>query len=219
MPEITDNIAEQPKPLLLIDFDSTLFRTGEFWKDIAVAMARATGKPDETYVNQYHRFTMGEGRLQLLDYDLLLATIGTDDATLTQHLQNITAGKNYLFDDAKQLLDHQDILGEQYDIGILTFGQPYYQLKKLALVPQIKHFPVHITQTYKADYIKATFNTKNGVLVDDKPGQMLPSGWIEVHVDRLTVTMYPPRQLSPNTFQITSLANLVQLLPAFAPRT
>lgn len=195
------------EPLLLLDFDRTLFRTDYCWQDFAAALAQAANKPDDTYVSSYESFLKDEGRLQMIDYNKILGQTGVAKEVIWQNLQKIAAGKDYLFDDARQLLGQRKKLEEKFELAILTFGQEQYQRLKLNLVPEIADLPQFIIQTLKTDFISSKFAGRRGVLVDDKFGQQLPDGWVEIHIDRQE-NYVAPVQLDDNIYRVTSLMDV-----------
>ena len=169
------------KPLLLLDFDTTLFKTNEFWNDFAVVFAKVSGKPEDTYVNHYADFTSGVGQSRKIDYDSLLAHAHIAAEPVRQATKDQLGQKSYIFDDARILIKELPHIQKSYDVAVLTFGQVAFQNLKIEHAPEIASIPIHITQQLKNNYIKQNFMDRpGGVLVDDKPDQELPSGWIEI---------------------------------------
>lgn len=201
------------KPLLLIDFDTTLFKTMDFWHDFAREFAKSCGRPEEYYLNNYNDFTAGSGRSRLIDFDAMIASINVSESKLMADLRLRLQHKDYLYDDARDLLNHLDDLRNSHDIAILTFGQQTYQQLKIDHVPEISNLQVYITQQLKNEYIKSQFSDRpGGLLVDDKPDQQLPSGWIEVHLERFAQSQLSPKKISEGVFEIYSLMDVPKIV-------
>lgn len=196
------------KPLILLDLDRTLFKTDDYWQDFAVALARAAGKPENAYIGGYDDFLVGEGRLQMINYEKIMAVTGAKHEDIRVNLAKTSANKQYLYDDAINLLSQLENLEQQYDIAIITFGENRYQNLKISLVPEIANIPKHIIQIYKNAYIAENFARRQGMLVDDKFGQDLPSGWAEVHLSRQHNYGYPVT-IEPSVYEITSLNDVL----------
>lgn len=199
------------KPLLLLDLDRTLFKTDDYWQDFAVALALAAGKPKTTYLQSYSHFLAGEGRLQLIDYQALLAEAGVRHDEVVRSVMKVTAGKQYLYEDAKKLLEQRAVLEISYEVAVLTYGEAQYQQIKLDLVPEIADLPHFITQRLKTDFIAKQFIDRQGVLIDDKPDQDLPKGWTEVHINRQDGYDIP-HKVSESVYEVYLLTDFLNLL-------
>lgn len=199
------------KKLVLIDFDFTLFKSFDFWQDFSVALAQASGKDLATYSNGYEEFVRGEGRLRLVDYDLILEHAGVTLEQVSEHFARISANKDYLYEDARQLLTELRNMPD-YEVEILTFGEERFQRFKLKLVPEVAGYRHNIIQKLKTNFIAETFLGRQGVLIDDKPDQQLPEGWTEIHINRKAQTTHEPLQLSEHIWQITNLADAITLI-------
>lgn len=201
------------KPLLLLDFDSTLFKTTDFWDDFAVVFARVSGEPESKYVNHYFDMTSGEGRLRGINYDKLLSDAHIAEKSVRRAAKKQMVHKSYIFDDAQALIDKLPLVRQTYDVAILTFGQPPFQNLKIEHTPEITGIPVYITQELKTEYIQQHFFDRSyGVLVDDKFGQQLPAGWLELHIDRTAKQYQSPRRLGDNIVRITSLDDVIDCI-------
>lgn len=198
------------KPLLLIDFDTTLFKTTDFWNDFAVIFAEASGQPANKYVNHYTDLAVGEGRRMSIDYDALLvdAHVAAEPIRLAAKEQLVQ--KSYIFEDALTLLAQLSQIKQNYDVAILTFGQVAFQNLKIEHAPELTGIPIHITEQLKNEYISQYFSDRpGGALVDDKPGQELPDGWLEIHIDRNTSQYASPVWETQTIVTITSLNDVL----------
>jgi hypothetical protein len=201
------------KPLLLLDFDSTLFRTLDFWQDFSEIFSMLKHVPAEQLQGHYFDYTVGDGLLRTVDYDAMLADAKLTKGQVQEAVESKLRGKSYLYDDAKQLVAVLQELSKQYDVGILTFGQKDFQQLKIEHEPTLNGIPTFITLELKARYIAANFEAHpSGVLVDDKPGQSLPSGWLEVHIDRTAKHYEKPDHKEVGVIRITSLSDVIDCI-------
>jgi len=200
------------KPLLLLDLDSTLFKTTDFWNDFSVVFAQLSGQPAGKYINHYLDIATGEGRLKTIDYSTLLANAHVTAESVRVAMQK-QATNNYIFDDARTLIKKLPQIQNIYDIAILTFGQPLFQTLKIEHAPEIADIPVYITQQLKNAFIKQHFMDRpHGVLVDDKFGQELPLGWLEIHIDRTAKSYEAPERKGDDIVRITNLGDVVDCI-------
>lgn len=170
------------KPTLLLDFDRTLFNTNKFYEAVWEELSQKYGVRPEaeiaraqefyTYVDDFH------------DYDFFahLASLQIGPAEeVARELSRSLDGTDYLYPDAREAL----LLGDRYELSILTFGNEPYQRFKLSFCPELKEIPTNITLMRKGDYI-AQHNAGHDVtIVDDKQLiNTLPQGVRFVHLDR-----------------------------------
>lgn len=194
------------KPLILLDFDRTLFRTDDYWQDFAMALAKSTGKPENYYANDYYVSLEGEGRLQMIDYGKILALTGAKHQQIKRNLAEIAGKKQLLFADALGMLRN---IQNSYDVAIVTFGENRYQSLKISLVPEIAGIPTYIIQMLKNEFIVNNFAGRQGMLVDDKFGQDLPPGWTEVYLDR-QANCQNPVTISDAVYKISTLDDVLK---------
>lgn len=196
------------KPLILLDFDRTLFKTEDYWQDFALALARASGQPDGYFMSAYDSFLQGEGRLQMVNYDQILAVTGVSEQHIADELARIAAGKSYLYNDGLRLLEDLQKIPE-YEVEIVTFGDDRYQSLKIGLVPEIQNLPINIIQSLKNRFIEAKYVGRRGMLVDDKPEQNLPTGWAEITLNK-QANRQNPVNISDGIYEISTLDDVLK---------
>ena len=154
------------KPLLLMDFDRTLFDTDAFFDALWRLVADEYGGIDAdhekarkgsflTYVGDLYDYAFHRHAADVLGDRYEEAAL---DALVKQRL----SGK-FLFDDATP-----EVIGT-ID-RIVTFGNEPYQRLKLSLCPEIEGIRTHIVHVPKGGFIAELFDVPT-ILVDDKPIQ------------------------------------------------
>lgn len=168
------------KPLLLVDFDRTLFDTGAFVEALWSAISELYG------VNKAHELTRAkqfyEYQGQWYDYDFYrhlstIPEIPQNTSVFEAAIRTRLSGDDFLFPDASGLIDAID--------AIVTFGNEPYQRFKLSFCPQLHRVPTYIIQTGKGDFIRQRFGERPAVLVDDKRLETeLPPSVQFIHLNR-----------------------------------
>jgi hypothetical protein len=169
-------------PILFVDFDRTLFDTDRFVEVLWLVLSKAFGLASETLKSTQSDFF--EYVDQQYDYDFfahLHALTGEPHDTIRSRVKGDLVGMNFLFDDSGELRSWQ---GWGYDVRILTFGNEPYQRLKLDLAPDLKDVPIDIIQEPKRDFIARNYKGGRGWLIDDKIGQEIPKGFMEINIDR-----------------------------------
>ena len=166
------------KPLLLIDFDRTLFDTAAFVDELWEYLARSyhVATPEEqARATQFYQY-IGE-QYDYYFFDHMASISGVPPAEVLVHeLKEAFKDKNFLFSDVNAILPAVD--------AILTIGNQPYQEFKLSLCPLLATIPRHIVQATKGLYITQTFGLQPTVLIDDKQQQNLPASTTFIHLDR-----------------------------------
>lgn len=168
------------KPLLLVDFDRTLFDTGSFVEALWSAIADQYGVDKERQLARAKQFY--EYRGQWYDYDFYrhvstIPELPQDMAAFETTMHTRLRDDVFLFPDAAGLIDAID--------AIVTFGNEPYQRFKLSFCPQLRGLTCHIIQTGKGDFIARQFGHQPTVLVDDKRLETeLPPSVQFIHLDR-----------------------------------
>lgn len=168
------------KPLLLVDFDRTLFDTSAFVESLWSAIAKRYGVDKTRELARAKQFYEYQG--QWYDYDFYrhigtIAVIPKDIAAFEAAIHKDLGNDFFLFADALGLIDSID--------AIVTFGNEPYQRFKLSFCPQLQPVPTHIIQAGKGDFILQQFGQRPAVLVDDKRLEAeLPVSVQFIHIDR-----------------------------------
>lgn len=168
------------KPLLLVDFDRTLFDTGAFVDALWSAIAVLYGVDKDGEIARAKQFYTYQG--DWYDYDFFshigsIPTVPNDSVVLQNAVHKQLVGWDFLYPDASTLIDSID--------AIVTFGNEPYQRFKLSFCPQLGHIPTHIIQTGKGTFIREQFGLRPAVLVDDKRLEHeLPESVQFIHLDR-----------------------------------
>lgn len=175
------------KPVLLVDVDTTLFNTAEFWDDFVATVRTVAGPALHALPLSRDTFTKGFGRLRYTNYSGILSTFNVTHEAVKSTLKQVGRSNEYVFDDANRWLDTYPDMFAEWDVRLLTCGTKKYQQLKLQTHPVLATMACDFVTTAKADHIAAAFGARRGVLVDDKPGQRLPPGWCEVRIDRFGI--------------------------------
>lgn len=194
----------QTVPLLLLDLDNTLFETSKFWQVFVYSLSKAAHVNVEQ-VDDREKFTKGKDKMRYTDYGGMLRQFKVSHAQVEDALKYECSGIDFLFPDAHILLNRISDVGHMADVSILTFGEPRFQKLKFDVVPELQEFPIYIVRELKYRHIAKNLAHRFGILIDDKPDQMLPDGWLEVHLDR---KLSKVKELSDdNVIRITSLSD------------
>lgn len=201
------------KKKLFIDFDRTLFDTLRFWDDLDLAITKKFGLKKGSLTENYLSFSVSNGDLRMVDYNMMIHNLGVSKKDLSLFLSKIIRLEinNYIYPDGIEFLMNIQSLSDKYDVEILSYGNYEYQSLKMNNVPKLDHIKKYIVDEPKSIYIKRTFPDHRGLLVDDKPNQSLPKGWVEVNIDR-HISESKITKVGTNVFKITKLTDIYQLI-------
>jgi len=172
------------KPVILLDFDRTLFDTDLFWIDFAECLAVVIGISPSQILKAYTDYVTATGITSYIFYEDYIKQHNINHKLVQETVNKMLKNKQYLFEDAIKLLNSSDNLQREYEVAVLTYGQELFQNLKISLCKELKSLTSYITLLPKAQFIDYYISNRVGLLVDDKLGQNLPNGWVEVHIDR-----------------------------------
>lgn len=195
------------KPLLLLDFDWTLFNYGKFLDAAWEELAKEYGvdiKKEAIAASKFSRYLD-----DFCDYDFFahIDSLQIGGASrVEQFLRTKLSGRQFLFDDALSAL----VFGLQFELRILTFGNTRYQSFKLSLCPELKDIPTDITLTRKGDFVARRYGDQHLTVVDDKQlAGTLPKNAAFIRLDRAQVE---PIKKLPGYTVIQSLFQLPKVV-------
>lgn len=171
-------------PILFIDLDYTLLRTSDFSHALARLMADKSICTTKEFISTLEKGTYykTEGNLGHYDFFSHAETLGIDKDTAIRLINEALKGDDFLFEDAKQLLDQLPSM--DVEPRILTYGETEFQLLKKDIVESLTDIPVDAVMEPKGQWIARNYPSEKGFLVDDKPHQKLPKGFMEITIDR-----------------------------------
>lgn len=201
------------KPVILLDFDRTLFDTDAFWQDFAGCLAEVTGLRQSAIANNYEDYCRGQGndKLRYVDLDGFISEYGISFENIVSQVDKDFNLQDYLFADAAIAYGLFESHQDNFDFAVLSFGQEKFQNLKISRCNLPKDIPVYITQQAKTDFINYYLSDRHGALIDDKLGQDLPRKWTEVHINRSN-KLTGPAKIGKNLYQISNLAQVPELL-------
>jgi hypothetical protein len=198
------------KPLLLLDFDRTLFHTDRFWADFSRCLCEFTGIDSSQIFLEYEEYVSSKDKLRYIDYDNLIRRNNINHQDIVKKYKHKLSSNDYMYEDAKRLIyDHQH-LSESLDFGILTFGQELFQSFKISLCKELEHTKAYITLLPKSEFISLYLPGIKGILIDDKIGQNLPRNWTEVNINRKSQSN-KPRKISREIYEINDLRQAIDM--------
>jgi hypothetical protein len=192
------------KPLVLLDLDRTLFDTDTFYHDFNEWILKGDS------LNNYITCVDGNDLYRYTDFEQILLNTNFTPDIVYKTIKSKSKSKNYLFNDATKFLINMHEHKANYDFAILSFGQERFQKIKIKLCPLLLAIDPIIKLAPKKITISNYFNNRTGLLIDDKKGQGLPRGWLEVHIDRTNYLKSP--ESKNNCIEISSLEQLETLL-------
>lgn len=204
--------------ILYIDFDSTLYDTAAFAVNLWVLLAQKTGLPFDQVraASESYYFHPSLGGYE---YEKHIMQYGLAPDEMWRALDTITSGPGYLYPDSVDFI--QNLLIDGYVPKILTFGEKRFQKAKITpLLPLLTgttyadKLEVIVVDKKKNEYIGRLHPGQRGVLVDDKPGQQLPPGFTEIHIDRSGGITKP--DMSGQIIRVSDLQQARQAIDALA---
>lgn len=192
---------------LLLDFDRTLFDTHNFWIDLDILLFKKYGLPPDWLKENYPKFVLSKYDQQMVVFQLLANQSRVPEAELAMSITEMIKNKpdNYLFFDAVDILSDLNQFAHGYEVEILTFGDNQFQAIKTDPGELIRKIPIRIISEPKSEYIKREFSDYRGILIDDKPDQQLPEGWLEINLLRSNQSLNDIYEQSKNVYVINNL--------------
>jgi hypothetical protein len=199
--------------MLLLDLDRTLFDTSAFLDAIIETVLPSMCDYDVDYIRaQFESQRAGSGTLLYeLDYSVIFSALEVTAEQFTQNTLAMLTPDQFVYDDAKKLFDWLTTQNMVPNTKVLSFGSKEIQELKFALSPYLKSVPLLTTLSYKREYIATNFRGETGYLIDDKFGQQLPNGWVEIHLAR-DASKNLVTKLEDSVWRIQSLTGAEQIL-------
>jgi hypothetical protein len=201
------------KPVIFLDFDRTLFDTDLFWIDFAECLAVVIGISPAQILNAYTDYVTTTNLTSYIFYEDYIKQHNINHKLVQESVDKMLKNKQYLFEDAIELLDGSNNLQRECEVAVLTYGQELFQNLKISLCKELKNLTSYITLLPKTEFIDYYMPNRFGLLVDDKLGQNLPNGWVEVHIDRNSHNS-KARLFNKDIYEIYDLGQLAEVLPA-----
>ena len=194
--------------IIYVDFDSTLYDTPRFGRDLYQLIADRAHLPVATVIQDGKKF-FADLRLGGYGYADHVRSYGLDAEAMWRSLDELVANDDYLYPDSPGFI--QSLCDEGYKPHILSFGEQRFQTVKI--VSALQHLlgatdhqlGFDVVMRKKREHIIEKHPGMHGVLVDDKPDQDLPEGFIEITLDRSAELEQPRRNGS-----IYVASNLIQ---------
>lgn len=200
------------KPLLLIDLDRTVFDSDAFFEFVIATFTGEFSVPQQEIDKHLHLLAVGTAnQLRYTDFAQLLKNLKIDSEVFYAHIAQSVTPNQFILADAVPFLEWAHNQNE-FELGILSFGQPEFQTIKIEISPLVSSLSRMIIMTRKNDYIFETFAERQGILLDDKPDQNLPAGWTEIHIDRKADSHKKPLKINEGIWQITNLDDAPQVI-------
>lgn len=203
------------KPLLLLDFDRTLFDTDSFWQDFAKCLSEVSGLSSQEIFNQYqgyaHAYKKSDNVLRYVGYDNFIDKYQINHQEIIDLVNKNIRGDRYIYADANELLLTLLNNSSKLDFAILSYGQERFQSLKISSCDSLKGVISYITHIPKADFIRHYLADRQGYLIDDKIGQNLATGWTEVNINR-SLKLKSAHKLGGCLYQISDFYQLFRLL-------
>jgi hypothetical protein len=194
------------KPVLFVDLDRTLFDSDAFFAHIEKLLKTKCHVSDGDYDKVRHLLAVPkeDKLLRFTDFDAILHDLHVSKDIFQQLVIEETHPDAFILPDALEFINWLHTQ-KNFEVRILSFGQYYFQMLKILVSPLLNEFPEHIIFTRKNEFIATELTKRTGVLVDDKPNQELPSGWLEIYIDRKATKYNKPTKLSESVVCITTL--------------
>ncbi len=176
---------------VVLDLDRTLFDTNGFMDDTAEALETYFHVDAKKFTRDIpNYYVQTSENLRAYDMfahltDLALNSDAVEDCLLST-LPLTTRGANgYLYPDSPRFINFLRNNPEVNDLSILTHGYSRPQGIKIALARTvIDDLRSVVTEEPKDIYLRANFQDKQGIIVDDKDIENLPPNIIHALVDR-----------------------------------
>jgi len=141
-----------------------------------------------------------------------------NSGVLWTRLDELVQGNDYLYADSARFM--QELLGDDFDPTILSFGEAKFQQAKI--IPCLEKLAgsswaasrigVEVVARRKAEHLAETYRGHRGVLLDDVPRQNLPAGFIEIQIDRKRDLPQLLGNKALGGFVVSNLAQALQVI-------
>jgi hypothetical protein len=194
---------------IYLDLDRTLFNTPMFVPELVAAGEKLYGLDAEQFQKDIPKYYMSSagGQLQHYDFFAQIAAHGINIHHAERELLAALHGRNYVYDDARELL--QFLGSSPIALQIVSYGTQFYQLFKYKAAPELAGIPIKVVFHDKATYI-ADQPHESSWLIDDKITRDLPEWCTMILLDRSAAA--PFVRESPQFWRINSLQSVETLL-------
>lgn len=171
-----------PEPLVLLDFDRTLFDTPRFMEDFYMLLTKEFGIDGQAARQTYPQAYVPVGGLQYYDFSVHMALLGAGADPVADAVRGKFGADRYIYDDVAGFLDAVHDTGSA--AAIVTFGMHSFQRLKYDISPAVQGLPFNDVLTEKAEYIASAYAGRQGVIIDDRAVEALPSGFRHIWISR-----------------------------------
>ena len=203
---------------VFVDFDETLFGHYDYlaWFDSELdkdgLLPGGSGSFSRS-IDDYHDVRSQRPLLRLYKHaEHLTDVTGQQWPFISGEMEKKMARRSgdFCYPDSHEFLEW--LKEQDYDSRLLTYGDGEYQRFKIGLCHgTTAHFPVHVTQNPKTQFLTEEFPNEQGVLIDDKYPLDLPDNWHHIWLTR-DKPMKKPRRLSPRVHQASTLGQAKQII-------
>lgn len=201
--------------VVLLDLDSTLFDTRRFGADLWSEIAHEAGVSAEKVAQDATTFRLNSW-LGGYSFEQHIASYKLNPPFMWRRLAHLLRSTNYLYDDAPEFV--QGLRADGFEPRILSYGETRIQGTKILscladlVGPNAVDLGFDITDRPKRMPISQRYPNRRGVLVDDVQGQQLPTGFVEINLDR-SRELQEPEQIVGG-FVVSNLTQARQLIVA-----
>ena len=194
---------------IYLDLDRTLFNTPVFVPELTAAAEKLYGLDAVQFQKDIPKYyvSSADGNLQHYDFFAQIAAHGIDIHHAERELLDALHGRNYVYDDAREML--QFLGSTPFELEILSYGTQFYQLFKYKAAPELAGLPIKVVFHDKAAFIAGQPHEPSW-LIDDKITNNLPEWCTMVLLDRTATA--PFVRESPKLWRINSLQSVETLL-------
>lgn len=200
---------------VLVDLDSTLFDTRRFGADLCREIAYQAAKPVEEVIQDATAFRLNTW-LGGYSFEQHVSAYRLNPPYMWRCLGTLLNGTRYVYDDAPEFI--QGLRADGFEPRILSYGEQRIQTQKITsclrdlVGPNATVIDYEVTNRPKRVTIGEQYPGGRGVLVDDIQGQQLPSGFMEINLDR-SRKLRDPEQIVGG-FVVSNLAQARELIVA-----
>lgn len=174
----------QPDELsIIIDIDKVVFRTSQFIFDVSRLIAEKYNINQELFNIQIPTYyKKGEGNLRLYDFFDHIKNLGLNPDDVEATIINSFINKDYSYPDVRQFLNF--LQTKSNNITLLTYGETRFQKLKHTCAPTLHKLNYVDTMQPKTEYIKTHYTDGQGIIIDDKIIDNLPSNFRQIWLTR-----------------------------------
>ena len=200
---------------IFVDFDSTLFDNQRFAADFYEYISGLMSITPEAARSRAEDF-YSKGAIRSFDFSGYIKALKLDEPAMWKYLNSLVSGNDYLYGDSAYFI--QSLRSGGFDPKILSIGEDRFQ--KAKIMPNLTRLTgsevadrplrVEVILALKGDYLADFYRGKRGALVDNTPGQQLPNGFMEIHIDR-SQDLDSPKAI-PGGSRVSSLSQAMDVI-------